>query len=244
MQIKYQFNIARSMNKPEIFSFKVGINRCYIIRQSGSIMIDGGSPNEIKSIEKSIKSFGLKPDEIKLVVLTHGHFDHAGSAGDIRDLTGARLMIHKEDNDSIEKSEMIWPTGVNRWGKFTSSIFKIILVNKMKFPETKADIILDTNEFSLHDYGVEGKVVHTPGHTAGSLSVLLDTGDAFVGCMAHNNPPFRLKPGYPIYANDIELLKKSWEVLIKMGAKTIYPGHGDPFPVKVIEKILEKEKRA
>ena len=141
MQINYQFNIARSMNKPEIFSFKVGINRCYIIRQSGSIMIDGGSPNEIKSIEKSIKSFGLKPDEIKLVVLTHGHFDHAGSAGDIRDLTGASLMIHKEDNDFIEKAEMIWPTGVNRWGKFTSSIFKIILVNKMKFPETKADII-------------------------------------------------------------------------------------------------------
>jgi glyoxylase-like metal-dependent hydrolase (beta-lactamase superfamily II) len=53
-----------------------------------------------------------------------------------------------------------------------------------------------------------------------------------------------LKPGYPIYANDIELLKKSWEILINMGAKTIYPGHGDPFPVSVIERILEKEKRA
>lgn len=232
------------MNKPEIFSFKVGINRCYIIRQSGSILIDGGSPNEIKSIEKSINSFGLRQDEIKLVVLTHYHFDHAGSAADIRNLTGARLMIHRRDNDFLNKAEMIWPKGVNRWGKITSSIFKIILVNKMKFPETKADIVLDAKEFPLSDYGIDGKVVHTPGHTAGSLSVLLDTGDAFVGCMAHNNPPFRLKPGYPIYADDIELLKKSWEVLINMGAKTIYPGHGDPFPVSVIERILEKGKRA
>ncbi len=47
-------------------------------------------------------------------------FNIARSAGDIRDLTGARLMIHKEDNDCIEKAEMIWPSGVNRWGKFTS----------------------------------------------------------------------------------------------------------------------------
>jgi glyoxylase-like metal-dependent hydrolase (beta-lactamase superfamily II) len=62
--------------------------------------------------------------------------------------------------------------------------------------------------------------------------------------MAHNNLPFRIRPGLPIYAHDIPTLKKSWEMLIQMGARTIYPGHGDPFSVEVIQRILQKESRA
>lgn len=50
--------------------------------------------------------------------------------------------------------------------------------------------------------------------------------------------PFRMKPGLPIYAKDIELLKKSWVTIIDQGAKTIYSGHGKPFPLKKILKYL------
>jgi glyoxylase-like metal-dependent hydrolase (beta-lactamase superfamily II) len=54
--------------------------------------------------------------------------------------------------------------------------------------------------------------------------------------MAHDGLPFRLRPGLPIYAESINQLRKSWKVLIDAGAKRIYPGHGNPFPV---EKILK-----
>jgi hydroxyacylglutathione hydrolase len=67
---------------------------------------------------------------------------------------------------------------------------------------------------------------------------LLDTGEAFVGCMAHNNLPFRLRPGLPIYALDIDSIKANWKLIIDKGAKMIYPGHGNPFPVEVMKKIL------
>lgn len=78
----------------------------------------------------------------------------------------------------------------------------------------------------------------TPGHTPGSISVLLDTGDAFAGCMTHNNPPFRLKPGLPIFAEDLPRLKESWKRLLEEGVKTIYPGHGNPFAAEEMRKAL------
>ena len=73
---------------------------------------------------------------------------------------------------------------------------------------------------------------------AGSVSVLLDTGDAFVGCMAQNSLPFCLRPQLPIYAQDIEKVKESWRVLIAEGAKTIYPGHGKSFSIDAIKEVL------
>ena len=88
------------------------------------------------------------------------------------------------------------------------------------------------------EYGIDGNIIHTPGHTPGSVSVLLDSGDAFVGCLIHNKAPFVLRPGLPIYAQDILQLKDSLKMLIDRGAKTLYPGHGNPVPVQKILKYL------
>ena len=86
------------MKKPEIFQFKVEINRCYIIQQEGTIMMDGGSPNQIESIKKSFKTLNINPKDIRLVVLSHGHFDHIGG---LYSLFGFLRMIGREDKLEI-----------------------------------------------------------------------------------------------------------------------------------------------
>jgi glyoxylase-like metal-dependent hydrolase (beta-lactamase superfamily II) len=53
-----------------------------------------------------------------------------------------------------------------------------------------------------------------------------------------NGLPFRLRPGLPILADDIEEVKESWHKMLKMGLKTIYPGHGKPFPASAMLKEL------
>jgi hypothetical protein len=68
--------------------------------------------------------------------------------------------------------------------------------------------------------------------------VVLESGEAFVGCLAHNRVPLVLRPKLPIYALDMELLKESWIKILNLGARTIYPAHGKPFPVKKIMKYL------
>jgi hydroxyacylglutathione hydrolase len=223
----------------QIYPVRFGINRCYLIREEGVIMIDGGPPKKLKAFQKFIGSISIRPEDIRLIVLTHGDFDHVGSAGDIKSLTGAKIAIHENDRETFEKALHHFPTGTTAWGRSLRFILNPVTKVLFKFPGQKADIVLDNSDYPLHEFGINGSIVFTPGHTSGSVSVLLESGDAFVGCLAHNNLPFRLKPGLPIFADDIEEVKRNWKKVIERGAKTIYPAHGDPFPVEVIKKILK-----
>jgi glyoxylase-like metal-dependent hydrolase (beta-lactamase superfamily II) len=80
--------------------------------------------------------------------------------------------------------------------------------------------------------------VYTPGHTAGSLSVLLDSGEAFVGDLAMNKLPLRYNPSLPVLADDIEKAKESWKCLLELGVEMVYPGHGQPFSVECTMKAI------
>jgi glyoxylase-like metal-dependent hydrolase (beta-lactamase superfamily II) len=178
----------------------------------------------------------MDPSQLKLLILTHGDFDHIGSAAEVRQLTGAAVAIHKADKQNLEESLFNWPPGVTVWGRMSRYLFKPFL-QFMRIPPVKADIDLNDSDFSLHPYGIDGKIVHTPGHTAGSVSVVLSTGVAFIGCLAHNGFPFRLRPGLPIYAEDMKALRHSWNLIISQGAKYFYPGHGNGFDLSGIPGI-------
>jgi len=204
----------------------------------GTIMVDGGPPNAIGKFKKYLNKFGIDPKEIQLVVLSHADFDHMGSAGAIKELTGAKIAVHENDKANLEEGKFNWPPGVTTWGKISHALFAPLMKNKMKITPQKADIILNVNDYPLEEFGIDGKIVFTPGHTSGSVSVLLNNGNAFVGCMAHNIRMFTLRPNLPIYAEDIDIIKESWKVLINQGAKKIYPGHGKPFSVERIKKYL------
>lgn len=222
----------------DIFSLKLGINSSYLIRGvKGIIMVDAGTPNKIRAFKRKLSNFYINPRDIKMIVLTHSHFDHAGSAKDIKDLTGAKIVIHESEKAYLEDGGFVMPKGVNTWGKITKQIL-FPFFKKIPFARPKADIIANNNEMSLSEFGIDGRIIHTPGHTHGSLSVLLDTGEAFVGCLAHGGFPFRIGSGLPIYAQDIEKVKESWKLLIDKGARIIFPGHGNPFPVEIIKKKL------
>jgi len=224
--------------KLEIFHIKLGLNSCYLIRGKDVVMIDGGMPKKLKVFKRVLSRLDIKPSDIKLIVLTHSHFDHAGSAREISEFTGAKIACHESERTYLENGGMIIPKGVNFYGKITRPWLFAIFRN-ISFPKFKPDILISDESYPLKAYGIDGNIIHTPGHTAGSISVILDSGEAFVGCMAHNGFPFRLRPGLPIYAQDIEAIKKCWKILIDSGIKMIYPGHGKPFPVEVIKKSLE-----
>ena len=201
-------------------------------------MIDSGPPKSGKSFLKKINNLSIRPREIKLIVLTHGDPDHAGSTKEIKEITGARIAIHEYDRKNLEEGINNWPPGVTIWGKTIHFLLYPVFMKLITFSPVQTDIILDHEEFTLEQYGIKGKIIFTPGHTPGSVSVLLDTGEVFVGCLAHSGFPFAFHPALPIFAEDLEEIKKSWDFLIRQGAKMIYPGHGNPFPVGRIMKYL------
>lgn len=222
----------------QIYPIRFGINRCYLVQDDGIIMIDGGPPNKSIAFQNFIKHIPIHPNDIRIIILTHGDFDHVGSARDIKLLTGANIAIHEYDRLNFENSIYNFPPGTTLWGRILHFLLNPILKISLKSPGEKCDIVLDNSDYPLYDFGINGKIVYTPGHTKGSVSVLLESGEAFVGCLAHNNFPFRLRPGLPIFAEDIERVKESWKSLIERGARMIYPAHGDPFPVDIIKNIL------
>jgi glyoxylase-like metal-dependent hydrolase (beta-lactamase superfamily II) len=68
--------------------------------------------------------------------------------------------------------------------------------------------------------------------------VLLERGEVFVGDLAMNAPPMRFTPGLPIFGDDIRVVMESWRKLLDMGARTVYPAHGKPFPAGVMRKAV------
>ena len=220
-----------------IYTKRLGINYCYVIKDEGCIMVDTGPPQSGKKIEKWLEKIPIEPQEIQLIILTHGHPDHVGSAVRIKDFTDAQIVMHENDESMFENGEVAWPSAASTWGHIARYLFRPFVL-LFRFNGSKVDVIIGDEGLSLEAYGIPGKVIHTPGHTPGSVSVLLKTGDAFVGCMTHNRFPFRFRPGLPIFAEDLSKLKESWRLLLDEGAKTIYPAHGNSFSSEEILKVL------
>ena len=220
-----------------IYSKRVGINHCYLIKADGCIMVDTGPPQSRQAIKKWLGTIDINPQEIQLIVLTHGHADHVGSALSVKEFTGARVALHENDKYMLENGQVVWPSGASTWGHISRYILKPF-TPIFRFRGFKVDLVIGDEGLSLAEYGIPGKIIYTPGHTPGSVSVLLETGEAFVGCMTHNNLPFRLRPGLPIFAEDLSKVRDSWRLLLDEGAKMIYPAHGNSFSVEEIIKVL------
>ena len=221
-----------------IIPFQTSINTCYLLKDQGAVLVDGGFAGCALSFSKLLAKNQIEPEEIQLIIPTHGDFDHVGGAKEPKELTGAKIAMHEKDINFLEKGIFHWPKGVTPWGKVSRAMLKPMMKIKAEYPSEKVDLVLNDRGLSLKEYGIQGEVVYTPGHTYGAISVVLESGDAFVGCMAQNKVPFVLRPRLPIYALDIELLKESWVKVINMGAQTIWPGHGKPFPLDKILKYL------
>jgi ribonuclease/clavin/mitogillin len=100
---------------------------------------------------------------------------------------------------------------------------EIMIQKKMSYKPINLDdniiITLSESRKFLQSIGLSGEVIHTPGHSNDSISIFLDSGDAFTG---------DLQPEDRIMENNI-ISKSSWLKLKKLGAKYVHPGHGHTF---------------
>lgn len=176
---------------------------CYIVGLEsdgeGMVIDPGGNAD---TIIKAISESGL---EITTIVLTHGHSDHIAALRDVQDKTGAQVAIHIEDADFLEGR-----------GSFSSQ-FGI----EYRTPHPPDRLLREGDIVRVG--GVEFKVIHTPGHTPGSIC--LQTGDTvFTGdTIFHRGIGTTLMPG----SSRSQLLESIQDRIMTLPDETkLYPGHG------------------
>jgi len=220
------------MVAPEITPISLGFVNCFIIRGADAlILVDTGTPGHERAILDRVAALGFRPDQVALILLTHAHADHTGSLPALKQATGARVAIHKADapflvaGQSAEVVAHSWLGQVMKW---------MTRLTPQTHVGVTPDIVIDA-EWDLCAFGVAGKVISTPGHTAGSVTVVLDSGACLVGdlLMAWR------KPGLPPFVQDRAALRDSIRKVIQSGATVAYPAHGAAFPIDAIRGLVE-----
>jgi glyoxylase-like metal-dependent hydrolase (beta-lactamase superfamily II) len=183
----------------------------------GVILIDAGSPGEQGRILRQLKAFSRKP--LRLIVITHAHFDHYGSADALRQATGCQIAVHAGDSLDMANARTRIDL-VRGWGVGGRVLFPLVNMVK-KTPATRADFILQEGD-RLNRFGLDARILHTPGHTPGSCSVLLADGSIFVSDLLVSSP----RPGPQCYyAVDWEQIHASLRKVQALKPSRIYCGH-------------------
>ncbi len=233
------------MTTPKIIRIPIlpfGMVNAYLIRGAdGCVLVDTGIPGSESKIEKVLTRHGLSFRDIKLIVITHAHVDHAGSARDLRELSQAPIVGHAEDveyfNQEVPMSYC--PTG---W------VGRLFLKSSVPHELYKAfvpDILLSENyRVDLGQYGISGTIGHTPGHTAGSISVELASNEALVGDLIASGILLggMIRTGHsirPPFEDDPYTVGLALQRLVDAGMEKFYMGHGGPLPADEVRRHAE-----
>lgn len=197
---------------------------CYLLQgEGGTLLIDPGPPGGAERIIAGATTAGVQPEDVRLILVTHGHLDHYGAAPDVRRWCGAPVAAYgSEPAFSRERRNALPPAqtlrgSLVRW-------FYLLLSPLAHLAPLEADLLLEDGE-ELVTHGIDGRVVLIPGHSPGSLAVIAADGQAFVGDLFVNYAV----PSQPIYLSDPAAWQESYERIRALEPKTVYVGHGDPF---------------
>lgn len=212
---------------PKIHTLSLRMSLAYLIEgEDGMILVDAGLRGEERAVLKKMRE--LNRQDLRLIFITHAHLDHYGSAAELRRRTGAPIAIHHLDEQAMALGETRIGSA-RSMGRAMAALLPII--HPLLRPEpAEADLIFEDG-FELEEFGLDAKVLHTPGHTAGSCCLMLRERSAFAGDLVTNNRGVRLQQ---YFAQDWSSLPESLSRLQARRPEWVFPGHGR-HPISGIE---------
>lgn len=197
-----------------------------------TILIDTGMESACKTLIKNMKSTGVAGLKLDYLFLTHTHFDHCRNASFLKEIYSCRIVVHQSEVQFARVGYTPVPGGTNPFTKFISRPGKAIGKRWFGYRAFEPDILLDDESVSLPGTS-DTQILCTPGHTAGSVSLILHgeiaiAGDALFGVFKNRV----LSP----FADDAMELVRSWKRLLDSGCGIFLSGHGAPITRQVLER--------
>ena len=194
-----------------------GVNCYWTHSESSVVIIDTANPKNEQKFLNELAAAGKQAEDVKFIILTHADIDHLGSAARLKQLTGAKIAIHEADAGIAEGKDPIkdvkGPLGL---------IFKL-LTGFSKFDYFKPDVLLkDGDEIA----GL--KVIHTPGHTNGSMILYRQDQVAITGDTVLCNRKGEPRGPIKIFTPDMDQAWTSIQKLADLNFQMLLPGHGRP----------------
>jgi len=180
----------------------------------------------------------LKIEHLDLLLLTHSHYDHAGNARKLKEKFHVPVAIHHSETSNLVTGDFDVPEGTTWITRFIVMAFAKPFAGRLKSEPCNYDFSLD-NEFDLNPYGFNAYVAHTPGHSKGSVSIIIEdeiavVGDAMFGIFKNSI--------MPPYAKDIPMVVQSWGKLLQTNCNIFLPAHGSAINRNFVLKNYNKRK--
>jgi glyoxylase-like metal-dependent hydrolase (beta-lactamase superfamily II) len=190
---------------PEITIVNVGYrstNFWVVSAGKSRLLVDLGWPGMVGALLANLKRMDIPLNEVRYGLATHYHIDHAGAAQDLKHL-GMQLIVTPEQVAAIPQ--------MKQWTKPRDNYTEIKLNDNVIIP-------IDQSRAFLAELGIPGEIVHTPGHSDDSVTLVLDIGVAFTGDLTSESY---------VANEDPAVVARSWQSLRDRGVTKIYGGHGD-----------------
>ena len=190
-----------------IHELKYSNTNTYLIEgSSGNILFDTGWAGTFDAFCRSAGDHHISVQNIDYIIISHFHPDHMGIAQEIAEL-GPSIIVFDVQKEFIHSSDRIFD-------KEDRKDYKPVNDEKIKIVS-----VSDSRSF-LKEVGIDGEVVHTPGHSDDSISLVLDDGNVFVG---------DLNPLYELEMHKGTQIEESWIKILAAGPKAVYYGHANAY---------------
>jgi hydroxyacylglutathione hydrolase len=207
-----------------------------IVHPKARILVDTGPSWNWGKLKRNLFRLGI--ERLDFLVLTHTHFDHTGNAQRIKETFNAKVIVHQSEANILETGISIIPKGTNWLTRIVINPLGKKYAPKTNFIGCSPNILVDSI-FSFEEYGLNCYILHTPGHSNGSMSLIVDDEIALVGDALFGIFPYSI---FPPFADNTKELISSWGKLLKTGCHTFLPAHGSGNNKKLVDSCYLKRK--
>ncbi len=224
------------MNETFITRIESGGVNCYLVKvKERFVLIDTGYAKCRNAIDTDLAKAGC--DTLNLILLTHGDFDHVGNCAYLKEKYGCKVAMHTDDVGMVEKGDMFWNREMGRTKRAIGNLFTRLMRIRLDAEDMFSPDLFLKDQQNLVEFGFDATVHHLPGHSKGSIGFLTADGDLFCGDLFTNTST----PKRSDLLSNRSDYTKSLETLQSLDVRTVYPGHGLPFPANALSNLYQED---